>query len=58
MHDLTINLIIIIASSPGHSQFFNVTCRTFEQRVSLNSWEWPVTRLSIDTSEDSYHLFY
>ena len=41
MHDLTINLIIIIASSPGHSQFLNDTCRTFEQRVSLNSWEWP-----------------
>ena len=55
MHDLTINFIVIIASSPGHSQFFYDTCRTFEQRVSLNSWEWPVTRLSIDTSEDSYH---
>ena len=37
MHDLTINFV---ALSPGHSQFFNGTCRTFEQRVSLNSWEW------------------
>ena len=55
MHDLTINLIIIIASSPGHSQFSNDTCRTFEQRISLNSWEWPGARLTIGTSEDSCH---
>ena len=47
MHALAI-VLIQLASSPGHSQFFNVF-----QRITLKNWEWPGDEAKFSCAIDS-----